>query len=63
VSDCRPYVCPFPSPEEATAGDRWTCPNCGARYRLSRPYPETRWRDWYAEHGYWRLTLCSALTL
>lgn len=53
-SDCQPYVCPFPAP---TPGDRWTCPNCGARYRCTRPKHARPWRNRTAPHGSWRLTL------
>jgi hypothetical protein len=56
-ADCKPYICPFPDPGEYHAGDRWVCPNCGSVYRLSRPKPERWWRNWYAEHGYWRLVV------
>jgi hypothetical protein len=35
-------------------GDRWTCPRCGTRYRLSRPIRRRWWRNWAAPTGEWR---------
>jgi hypothetical protein len=52
---CGPWVCPYPSVEAHTAGDLWTCPNCGTSYRLSEPVPERWWRNWSAPYGHWRL--------
>lgn len=57
MTDCRPYVCPFPAAADHGAGDRWTCPNCGTEYRLTRPKPERPWRNWSAPHGHWMLTI------
>ena len=49
-----PYVCPYPEASEHRPGERWTCPGCGARYRLTRPKRDLPWRNWSASHGYWR---------
>jgi hypothetical protein len=58
VSCDGPYVCPYPEACDHKAGERWTCPGCGARYRLTRPKPERRWRPrWSAPYGYWKLTV------
>jgi hypothetical protein len=50
-----PFVCPYPKTWDHKAGDRWTCPGCGARYTLSRPKPPRFWRNWDAPHGHWLL--------
>jgi hypothetical protein len=56
MSDCRPYVCDFPPPANHAAGDRWTCPGCGATYRLTSPKPWRWWRNWSAPFGHWVVT-------
>jgi hypothetical protein len=48
-----PYTCPYPLPTRT--GQRWTCPNCGSRYQVTRPKPKRWWRSWSAPSGYWRL--------
>lgn len=50
-----PWVCPYPKACEHRPGDRWTCPGCGSRYRLTRPKPERWWRNWCAPDGHWKL--------
>ena len=55
ATHCGPYVCPFPSAADYRRGDRWRCPKCGRCYRLTRRYKERWWRNWEAEHGYWKL--------
>jgi hypothetical protein len=52
--DCGPYVCAFPSQGDYRPGQEWTCPRCGATYRLSRPVPQRWWRNWWAPLGHWR---------
>lgn len=56
MTDCRPYVCDFPPAGDHTAGDRWTCPDCGSTYRLTKPVPLRPWRNWSAPNGHWKLT-------
>jgi hypothetical protein len=52
---CGPYVCRFPSQFDYNPGNRWTCPNCGTTYRLTRPKPSRWWRNWEAPLGMWVL--------
>jgi len=62
VSCDGPYVCPYPEAFSHQGGDRWTCPGCGSRYRLTRPKPERWWRPrWAAPHGYWKLVICDRI--
>lgn len=56
-----PYTCRFPKPETRTARERWTCPCCGAEYRLTKPKPMRWWRQYFAPDGYWRLTFLSRM--
>jgi hypothetical protein len=56
IDYCGPWVCPYPPAEAHSPGDRWTCPNCGTRYKLNKPKPWRWWRNWAAPHGHWRLS-------
>jgi hypothetical protein len=53
---CGPYVCDFPSQFDFNPGDRWVCPRCGTRYRLTKPKPFRWWRNWSAPLGHWVVT-------
>lgn len=52
---CGPWICGYPDPVNHKRGDRWQCPRCGTRYRLTRRVPPRPWRRWYATDGAWRL--------
>lgn len=53
---CRPEICPMPSPSGYPTGALWSCPRCRAVYRRKRPVRERWWRNWYAPVGYWKFT-------
>lgn len=55
TQQCGPWTCPYPRASTTARGARWTCPNCGTRYRMTGRKRMLPWRNWDAPDGMWVL--------